>query len=375
MQPLTASPRQAMPAEQVTYLLRDSNALTVTAGCELVDQNLEVVEDISTDLVGGSVSRNSYATLHGTASLALSRELAWSSALVRPYMEVCDEGVSARFHLGVYYTSVPERTFGEVPVTYDVAGVDILHGLYSPTGEAYAVAAGTSYLAAVEQILREQGYTRYLIDQTRADSVLPSARVWPLDDQTRWLSIVNDLLSAIGYQGIWSDWDGQLRCQPYQVPNDRAVEWVYDAGQQTSMLSPARTAVRDFFEAPNRWVIIRQNNVDGPPPVDGDGMFVFQNDFEGDTSVSARNGRIITRVEYTDAADHEALVRTALSMIDADMRAPTTLRVATFPNPLHWHFDRLVLDDPDIGRFANVLATSWTLPFDGSDMTHEWRII
>lgn len=122
-------------------------------------------------------------------------------------------------------------------------------------------------------------------------------------------------------------------------------------------------------------MIARQNNIDDKPPVDGDGLFIFQNDFEGDTSVSARNGRVITRVEFTDAADHEALVRTALAMIDADMRAPTTLRVATFPNPLHWHFDRLVVDDPDIGRFSNVLGTSWTLPFDGSDMTHEWRII
>ncbi|MFD6565397.1 hypothetical protein [Micromonospora profundi] len=374
MQPTTAAPRHAFTDATIVGVLRDAPALTVGKGLELIDRNLQPLADLSDDLAGGTISRNSYATLHATASLALSRELAWQSAIVRPYMTVSDGTTTARFNLGAYYTAVPSRTYEQSPPVYDVTGYDILHGLYSPTGEAYAVDAGVSYLAAVEQILVEQGYTRYLIDYARGSSVLPSAKVWPLDDQTRWLTIVNDLLAAVGYQGIWSDWDGQLRCQPYQLPSERPPEWVYGGGA-ASMLSPARSVDRDFFEAPNRWVFVRQNNVDDLPPYEGNGIHTYQNDYAGETSVEARDGRVITKVEFVDAADHEALVRQAQITIDADMRVATTVRVATSPNPLHWHFDRLLIDDPDLGRWADVLGTSWTLPLDGGDMQHEWTLL
>ncbi len=141
------------------------------------------------------------------------------------------------------------------------------------------------------------------------------------------------------------------------------------------MLSPARSVDRDFFEAPNRWVFVRQNNVDDVSPIEGNGIYTYTNDYAGDTSVEARDGRIITKVEYVDAADHEALVRQAQITIDADMRVATTVRVSTSPNPLHWHFDRLLIDDPDLGRWADVLGTQWTFPLDGGDMQHDWTIL
>ncbi|WBB94175.1 hypothetical protein [Verrucosispora sp. WMMC514] len=371
MQAITAAPRNHLTEATVVRLLRDAPAITVGHGLELIGQDLQLVEDISADLAGGQVSRNSYATLHATCQLALSRALSWGSALVRPYMTISDGQDTARFNLGAYYTSTPTHRVGEDPVTYDVAGYDILHGLHSPVGEAYAVDAGVGYLAAVEAILQGQGYTRYLIDQRRGDAVLPSAKVWALDDQTRWLTVVNDLLAAIGYQGIWSDWDGQLRCQPYQRPADRAPEWLYDDRQATSMVGLNRDLERDFFEAPNRWVFVRQNDVDGPPPVEGDGVYTWTNTDVGDTSVEAR-GRVLTKVVYADAADQAALEAAGQVTIDADMRIPTALRVTTSPNPLHWHFDRLIVDEPALGPYADVMATSWTLPLDGSDMTHEW---
>ncbi|WP_146605721.1 hypothetical protein [Micromonospora craterilacus] len=374
MQPITAAPRDGLDPDTVVRLLRDAPAVTIGKGLELITTDLQVIEDISTDLAGGSVSRNSYATLHGTCQLSLSRALTWPSALVRPYMTISDGTDSARFRLGAFYTSAPVHKTGESPPTWDVAGYDILHGLHSPTGEAYAVDAGVSYLAEVEAILQAQGYTRYVIDQTRADAVLPSAKVWPLDDSTRWLTVVNELLAAIGYQGIWSDWDGQLRCQPYQRPSERAPEWLYDDGRATSMMNPTRDLERDLWEAPNRWVFVRQNDVDGPPPIEGAGIYTWTNNGLGDTSVEAR-GRVLTKVSYVDAADQQALEALAQVTIDADMRIPTTLRMATSPNPLHWHFDRLVVDEPAVGPYADVMATNWTLPLDGGDMTHEWSTL
>lgn len=377
MQPITADPRGRLTADQVRWLIQGAPAIEVTPGMELIDQDLSLIEDISEDLGGGHVARNSYATLHGTGAFAIRRVLHWPSAIVRPYMTFSDGDITARFNLGAYYTSVPERQSGEIPPTWDVTGFDILHRLADKTGIPYSIPAGTQYGTAVRTILTEQGYSRFIISPLAATKVLTSAYVSPLDDEKTWLSIVNDLLAAMGYAGIWSDWEGRLRCEPYVIPRERSVEWVYDADPDTSILSPQHTTVSDLYEAPNRWVFIRNNDVDGPAPVEGNGIFTYINELVGETSVESRAGRIVTRIERIDAADQEALVNRAWVTIDADLRAPLLIRARTTPNPLHWHFDRIVIDDPSgvVNPWSDVLSTEWSLPLDGSDMEHSWTVL
>lgn len=375
MQGVTDGPRSALTAAQVVALIRDAGGIAVGGGCELIDQDLTVLADITDDFEGGSVSRASYATLHGTARLGIASAVDWAGAIVRPYMTLSDGVIAARFNLGAYYTSVPRRSTATYPIVYDVAGYDILHGLNTSVGEAYAVAAGQAYLTVVGNILAERGFANVLIDQSAAASTLPAARVWPLDDKTKWLSIINDLLAAVGYQGLWSDWDGRLRAQSYSTPRERTSEWTYDTDPLTSIMGTERVYERDYFEAPNRWVAVRSNNVDGPAPVEGNGIYTYINQFTGDTSVQARNGRIITKVMFLEAADHDALVRQAQSTIDADINVKSTVALSTAPNPLHWHFDRLSVNDSTMGQPIEVLSTQWTLPLNGDDMRHEWTVI
>lgn len=375
MQRLTAAPRDALSEATVVRIIQDEPAVEFSAGLDLLNMDLQVIDDVTPDLAGGgSVSRNAYAVLHGTATLSITRVLDWGRAIVRPYLNMSDGTTTARFNLGAYFTATPERHIGVEPETYEVQGYDILHALATPVGEAYAVNAGMGYLAAVNTILTAQGYTRVIMDQDSAASVLPSARVWPIDEQTTWLSIINDLLGAIGYQGIWSDWDGWLRVHRYVSPLLRASEWTYDDDPVTSMLDTLRTVKRDFFNAPNRWVAIRSNAIDGAAPVVGNGIYVYVNQFVGDTSVQAR-GRIISKPFRVEAADHAALIAAAQKTIDADTNTSATVSLATFPNPLHWHFDRITLNDPSMGPVANILSTSWTLPLDGSNMSHGWTMI
>jgi hypothetical protein len=367
--------RSGLTAAQVTSLIRSPAAVEFDSGLELLDMSLNLVEDISSALDGGSVSRAGYATLHGTSNLNISRELDWGTAIVRPYMTMTDGVVLARFNLGAYLTSSPRTVVGSVPITFDVAGYDILHVLNTPVGDTYTVEEGTGYLAAAETILLGNGITRYVIDQTSAAQVLPSPRVWALDTSTTWLNVVNDLLAAIGYLGVYSDWDGRLRMEAYQNPTDRPAEWLYDTNPLTSLLAPERARVQDYFNAPNRWVFYWNQDPAGAAPVEGAGVFSYQNDHYGPTSVAAR-GRVISATPVQlDAVDQDSLETQAQSVIDADLRLKTTFEVATFPNPLHWHFDRLALADPDLYRLADVLSTKWTLPLDGKDMQHEWQLI
>lgn len=378
MQPPTAPPRDTLTAAAVTALLQDAAALKVSGGLEIVDIDLTVVEDISDDLAGGNVERNSYAIMHGTARLKITRVLDWGGDLLRPYMEISDgAGTTARFYLGVYHPTTPEWPLNESPPTYEVEGYDILLRLNQPVGDAFSIAAGQGYLATVETILTQRGYSQYVIDQEKAATVSPSTRVWAFDDTITWLTIVNDLLGSIGYAGIWSDWDGRLRCHPYQRPIDRAHEWIYTDEQATTMLSTNRSVSYDYFAAPNRWVIYRSNVVEGETPVEGNGMYTYTNHSLGDTSVDARRGLVITKPLGVDVADHASLIARANQIINADMELPVVYTVATSPNPLHWHFDRMLLSDSASLPVADVMCTQWSLPLppDKGDMAHEWRVL
>lgn len=377
MQPLVTPERASLTSAQVIDLIQNTPAPIISAGAEIVDLSLNVLEDISGDLAGGSVSRNSYADLHASASLQITRDLDWGADLIRPYYVMSNGLISARFNLGVYHVNTPDRSLTALPITYDVTGYDMLLRLSKPVGDAYSIAAGDNYLAVVESILLARGYTQYVIDQSRAATVAPGPRAWVLDDTTTWLTIVNNLLASIGYQGIWADWDGRLRCEPYIVPQDRDIEWTYSTDPATTMLSNDRTISRDYFDAPNRWVFYRTNLADGTAPVEGDGIWTYQNDSIGDTSVEARGGLVITKTLGIDAADQAALMATGQITIAADMDIPEVHNVKSFPNPLHWHFDKITLLDPSGSYVNDAQCTSWDLQLPPSldDMQQNWTIV
>lgn len=378
MQPLVAPGRDHLTSEDVVQLLRDEESIVISGGMEIVDLDLNVVEDIGDDLAGGSVERNSYATMHGTGRFRLTRAIDWGGDLLRPYIVISNRGdLTARFNLGVYHPTTPDWPLEESPPTFEVEGYDILLRLNQPVGDAFSIAAGQSYLTTVEAILVQLGYTKYLIDWDRVATVSPSTRVWAFDSSITWLTIVNDLLGAVGYQGIWSDWDGRLRVQPYLNPVDRAHEWVYTDDQATTMLSTRRSVTYDFFSSPNRWVIYRSNLIEGETPVEGNGVFTYVNQSVGDTSVDARRGLVITRTEGVDVADQASLEVRAMQMINADIEVPVLYNVEVSPNPLHWHFDRMLLSDSASLPVADVMCTQWSLPLppDKGDMTQQWRVL
>lgn len=377
MQPLIDTPRSTLTAAQMVALIQDSPAMTVDGGLELVDVNLNMTEDISSFLSSGEVSRGYYNTLHGTATLGLGRELDWGAAMIRPYVTLSDSTVTARVNMGVYYTDSPKKDLGKSLPTHDVSCLDRLSILADPVGDAFSIDAGTNYLDTVETLLLTLGVAAgtYVIDQTQGDVVAPSSRAWMFEDGLTWLLIINDLLGAVGYSGIWTDWNGRLRCEPYISPRERGPEWAYTAEGSTSMLKPDRTVERNFTDAPNRWVFYRTNNVEGPSPVEGNGMYTYENISTGDTSIEARGNRIKTKPVGLDVADHASLVARAQSIIDADMAVPTKVTVGLSPNPLHWHGDRVWLNDPANGAPVDAVVTRWTFPLFGPGMSAELTVL
>lgn len=385
MQPLTDGPRAGYTDAQVKHLIENTSSPDVGMGVDLVDMDLNVIEEVTDWLFAGTVTRNNFAEIHGAATFSIDTPLDWGSSLVRPYMTMtgpisstATTNTTMKFYQGVYFLDDPDEDLSQVPPTFNVTGYDILSLLDDAVGDDYSIAAGVGRLARVEEILQGVGITQYVIDQDAAAAVFASPRVWLLEENASWLTIVNDLLSGVGYQGVWTDWNGVVRCQTYDAPEDRAVEWVFSADVEDikkTLLTQRTRRTRDLYRAPNRWVFYRSSNTDGPRPVDGDGRYEYINQTDGDTSVEAR-GRVITKEpEGVDVADQYSLEQYAKRAIAADMLRPTRITRETAPFPLAWHMDKYGLQDPALGAAMNVMGASWSKNLDGTDMVHEWTVV
>jgi hypothetical protein len=377
VQNLTAPPRDSLTAAQVTALLQ-APSLTVSAGCELLDLNDNLVADISTDLAGGDVSRQNFANVHGTCSLGLSRALQWGRDRVRPYMTLTGAGVTARFNLGVFVMTTPAQPGKESPATFQVQGYDKLYLLDSPVGDTYQVIAGTNYLTAVTNVIAAGGGgTRVNLDTTAAAKTLPADMVWPLQETTpaKWLTVANDLLAAIGYRGLWVDQDGWYRSSPYVLPAQRAMEWTFDLGNpRTNIVGEDRQLTQDLWSVPNWWRFIQRSTATGTAPTGTAGMYTVTNQSAGISSIDAR-GRTVRKVLWLDAADQASLQAQGDVLVAADKQVAAVYDITTGPFPIAGHFDIATYSDSALGGSAKVQARSWKLPLDGSDMTWVWEAV
>lgn len=378
MQLLSAPPRDGLTAAAVTNLLTADN-ITVASGCELLDASDVFVRDLSDDLVDGTIRRECEANVHGTCELQLSTTLAWGRDRVRPYMTItaptASGMVSARFNLGVYLLTSPSRKLSTDAVT-TVSGYDKLHLLQALVGDSYTVAAGALYLDAVRVAIRAAGAgDLVLLDATAAQKTLPAAMSWPLSAQTQstWLNIVNDLLAAIGYRGVWVDQDGFFRSEPYRPPQERPLEWRFNVDDaRTTIVGEERTVTEDVWGVPNFWRFLRRDLEDSP--TEGDGQYTVTNDNDGPTSLAAL-GRRVPRVEFLDAADQASLQTQGDAIVATDRRVSTVLAINTGPLPIAGHFDVCAYSDGLAPTYARLQATRWTLPLSGADMDWTFTVV
>lgn len=387
MQTLNAPPRENLTLEQVKYLLT-APAVEVDFGAEEVDASLNFAVDLTPDLVDGAVKRQMYARVHGTCDLELSRELAWGTALVRPFMILKSSNLSARFNLGVFSLETPVRdSVHESIETYSVTGYDRLYFLDRPVGDTYFVMQGTGYLKAVEDAIAAAGLTGVLLDSTAAAKTLPVTQTWPLantstsangedssSEPVTWLDIVNDLLKAIGYRGLWADERGFFRSEPSLSYEDRGEEWHFDVDPLKTILVPQRTFTQDIWKTPNRWVFIQQNrDPAAAAPTEGAGIYTV-NDLDSPLTGQTARGIVWTRLVELDAADQTELVARGNRIVGLDKTNSAKLKVSTGPFPVAGHFDVYGYSD-GVLPVSRVLATSWSQPLKGGDVEWEWNVV
>lgn len=354
------------PVTDTERTLLTGPSMEVAAGLDLLDSGNRFVADISDDLLGGSISRDNYAAVHGAARLQILRELAWGRDRVRPWMTVTDGIDSARFNLGVFVMTTPELKRGEEPATFDVQGYDLLHLLQDGPGDTYVTTSGTTYLQAARDVVAASGIgTTVQMDGTLGNTPLPKSMVWALDESggASWLTIINDLLAAINYVGVWADEDGVLRSGPFAPVESRPTDWVLDTSDDsTNIVGDDRTLKMDVWGAPNWWKFVR-SRMDTRPVV-GDGVYLPAVNANPAQPESTRVGRIVRKVVFLDAADRSVLEAQGDRIVAEDLAVARTFDLAVDPLPCMGHRDVFRLRDA--GTDDKVEAASWDLNLDGS---------
>jgi hypothetical protein len=371
VQGFTDAPRSGLTSDQVRWLLAHGPQVQVDQGCDLLDTSNNVVADISEDMVsGGEVTGDNTVTgeqVAGKCQIKLMRELVWGRDRVRPWVSLSDGAVTAKFYQGVYVLTTPQQPSGETPATYDVQGYDQTSILTDQVGDTYVVAAGTTYLQALRNVLTASGVGANLLLAGDAGSkALPYAMVWALyDGGPSWLTICADLLASIGYERLWADEMGNLRSQPATDPATRPLAWTFDVtdGSVDSLVSPGWTRDQDMWAAPNKWIFIRSNTGGTSPTVANGMVYKVTNQSDGPSSIDALSGRVRTTVVYLDVPDAATLKTQGDLAVAADKAASVSVSLQTFL-PAIGHGDVVQFVQP--GRSEKLGVATWTTNLDGS---------
>lgn len=218
--------------------------------------------------------------LKGSVSYDPDRALKWALSLdvndvtvVTPYVEflapfltvVYDDGVEVTSQLGLYAVMPPTQEISQQQRSVTLDGRDLTWLLSVDVfDQGYTVAAGTNVISAVTTILSGAGFTRRAF--TPSSAVTSGAVSWK-PGATK-LTVINDLLTSIGYYTLTMRKDGVLSSQPYTSIVNPTVNVTYDTTDATARVKVVRTIKLD--STPDRIankVVVVKDNASQPPLV------------------------------------------------------------------------------------------------------------
>lgn len=374
---------QAITVEQRT-LLTASPLRIVDCGAEVLNLDLTPHDlgDIASEVADGSISYNSDADIHRTCTLELapSFELDYPDVLVKPYTVLASRDTSATFYTGVFYLSRPETPIG-TGADQSVSGNDRLAFLHREVAADYTLAGALTYYDAFAQVFADAGLTGYLIDGAARDYTLPAARTWPLvarstdpdanvgSTPVTWLRVLNDLLTAINFRGVWCDENGFFRCQQYLEPSVRPPEFTFNRDDPKTNIIAERTVVKNRLPY-NRWVAIATNPPEGVVPSIGNGYVV-----ELKTADHATAAFDWPKVYEYEVASPAVLAGLAARRMAADLRGQTLIRVDTGEFPVAGHNDIFTWVDAAAGGSFKVQARQYDFNLKSGNVRWTWEVI
>jgi len=205
-------------------------------------------------VTGGSLSWDASADLPGGGSISLldlGENIDYSAGRVRVWWQVAGE---PEWPLGVYVMAAPTEAHSGAGVARDISLIDKLAvPRDSALTATFQVAKGANIVAAAVSVLTGIGEVR--VAATESSKTLTNAMTW--DPGTSRLTVINDLLAAAAYAGLWTDRFGQYRIEPYVEPAQRAVTWEFEEGE-SAIHSPDWQYELDLWSASNTVILTSQ---------------------------------------------------------------------------------------------------------------------
>lgn len=374
-----------IPLSQDALRIINGPAVKVGVSVHLLDGQLNFVEDITSDLIDGEIEYNALADIHRSCNLILTRRLRWGVDLVKLTMHLADSKSTVSCPVGVFTLTSPVSSVDEVPQSYDVPGYDRLFFLRREVGDDYSIAAGVTYYDALTTVFQDAGLSGVLLSSRASDHTLPVTKTWPLvpqdeydpdqnDTPVSWLRVVNDLLRAVNFRGVFVNNDGRYVCAPYQSPVSRAPSYTFSDSSRIPILGTKRSAHRDVWGVPNRWVAIASNPPEGVVPSTANGLIQVRNNVsDGITSQDMRDGLVWPITLKYEVASSSVLSDVVDRRVESDTQTVTRFDpVVSFPFPFTEHVDVFNYSDSSLGVSSKVQVSSYRLPLSGEDMEWVW---
>lgn len=269
------------------------------------------------------------------------------------------------FPLGIFILASPERVDTDEGIVRNIEAYDLsLILVEDKVTDMYTVTAGTNYKTAIVDVLKSAGIKDYAIADT--DSVV--TRDLQFEVGTSKYSIANSLASNINFTPIVVDVNGTSKSGPYVLPQDRAVDYVYDDGEQ-SIIMRGVTEELDTFNIPNRWIIVRTNSEEAPL------RSVYTNENPLSPTSTVNRGRVIAEYrELEDIADQAALDSYTRRIAGNASQVFGKSKFTSALMPMHDYHDVIRLKYSKLGIDDVFTETAWNMKLEaGGTMTHEIR--
>ncbi len=227
------------------------------------------------------------------------------------------------------------------------------------------IASGTNYITAIEQLLAAAGITQVISLPTSA--TLQTVREdW--DVGTKYITVVNQLLTEINYDSVWFDSDGYAILKPRITPSAERIDHIYDGTTELSVLAPECSSETDIFDKPNVFIAV-VSNADLSAPM----MAKAENNNPLSALSTITRGIRVAAVYKVDNIASQTELQTYINNVrDSSLYSTETVSIATAIMPGHGIKDTVALNHPSIqGLFQE---SAWYIVMAaGQMMTHKLK--